>query len=139
MINLHAAITPGQGAAGIPLGTRFECLLEEAKPHQIRRLSEKLSLCDFGPVKVWTKDGLVDQIGVSNGYLGSLPNGVHVGSSIADVEKCCDSTIEEDHEDNLIVCGSPGWCFETEEWAKDSTLAQNRNARVVEIFVFAVD
>jgi hypothetical protein len=38
--------------------------------------------------------------------------------------------------DNLIVPNSLGWCFETQAWGDPKTAANNRNARIVAIFVF---
>src|SRR6185437_9095357 len=76
---------------------------------------------DLGVVKLWTKNGLITQIGVHSGYLGVLENRVRIGSTIAEVEECFGCSVEEDEEDNLIVPNSPGWCFETEEWAKPYT------------------
>src|SRR5215471_3970878 len=99
MIDLDAVITPGHAAGGISLGMRFESLLEKVTPQHISRISESLLLCTFGAVRVWVKDGLINQIGVAEGYRGGLRNGVRIGFSIADVEKCCNSVVQEDHED----------------------------------------
>jgi hypothetical protein len=44
--------------------------------------------------------------------------------------------IEEDAEDNLIVPGSAGWGFETEEWSRNHIDKVDRRAHITAIFVF---
>jgi hypothetical protein len=92
---------------------------------------------DLRAVKVWAKDGLIIQIGVYSGYRGVLQPGIRVGSTISQVEDSFGCSIQEDEEDNLVVPNSPGWCFETEEWKSPQTVSNNRNARIVTIFVFS--
>lgn len=91
---------------------------------------------DFGVVKVWAKDGVIIQVGVHSGYRGMLKPGIRVGSTISEVEKSFDCSVQEDEEDNLVVPNSPGWYFETEGWKGPHTVSNNRNARIVSIFVF---
>lgn len=63
-----------------------------------------------------------------------LAEGVGIGSSIADVERLI-GEVEEDTEDNLIVVGYPGWCFETEKWL-GHRIDDNRSARIISICVY---
>jgi hypothetical protein len=76
----------------------------------------------------------VSLIDVRQGYSGTLPEGIGIGSSIDDVERSI-GMVEEDMQDNLIVVGYPGWCFDTEVWT-GHRLADSRNAKITEIFVF---
>lgn len=91
---------------------------------------------DLGAVKVWSENGVITQIGVSSEYRGALEGGIRIGSTIAEVEDCFGCSVEEDDCDNLVVPGSPGWSFDTEEWSEVHTVQNNRTARIVEIFVF---
>ena len=91
---------------------------------------------DFQAIKLWAKNGIVTQIRVYSGYRGILESAIRIGSTIADVEDCFAFSVEEDEADNLIVPNSLGWCFETQAWGDPKTVANNRNARIVAIFVF---
>jgi hypothetical protein len=90
---------------------------------------------DYKSVRVWIRNGTVDQVGVSAGYAGMLDQVLGVGSTIADVEAHFGEVVEDD-DDCLATVSRPGWCFETEEWTKGHELAQNRDARITEVFVF---
>jgi hypothetical protein len=90
----------------------------------------------LGLVKVWAKDGVIIQVGVYSVYRGMLHPGIRVGSTISEVEESFGCSVEEDEEDNLVVPTSPGWYFETEGWKAPQTVSNNRNARIVSIFVF---
>jgi hypothetical protein len=136
MIDLDAEIIPGVSAAGLLLGSPVEPLLDASKSPARQGRSEERTHLNFGAVKLWCEGGKIQQISVSDGYRGTLPNGVRLGMSIADVENCCSSIVEEDEEDNLIVRGSYGWCFDTEPWGGTQSLAENRGARIIEILVF---
>jgi hypothetical protein len=85
-------------------------------------------------VSVWVREECVCQVGVSQGYSGTLPEGIGIGSSIAEVERLI-GRVEEDVYDNLIVIGYPGWCFETEEWL-GHRIEDNRGARITEVFIY---
>ncbi len=135
VIDLRAPIIPAKTAAGLRLGDSVFALLEEEFPLESGPRGET-TFYDFGSVKVWSLDGSIHQIGVTNGYTGSLSNGVRLGMSIAEVEEAFAASVEEDDEDNLTVVGHPGWCFETEVWKGDHTVAENRHARITKMFVF---
>jgi hypothetical protein len=92
---------------------------------------------DLGSVNVWAKDGVIIQVGVYSGYRGVLQPRIRIGSTISDVEDSFGCSVQEDEEDNLVVPNSPGWCFETEAWKNPKTVGNNRNARIVSIFVFS--
>jgi len=132
MIDLDAPILPGKAAAGISIGTPVNDLLGRSQS------TTKLDglKYDLGAVKVWSENGVITQVGVSSGYRGALEGGIRIGSTIAEVEDCFGCSVEEDDCDNLVVPGSPGWCFDTEEWSGVHTVQDNRTARIVEIFVF---
>lgn len=135
MIDLDAPIIPGKSAAGIFVGSDVSELLSTVGAHSTTKLSDE-ARHDLGLVEVWTKNGVIIQVGVYSGYRGMLHPGIRVGSTISEVEESFGCSVEEDQEDNLVVATSPGWCFETEEWTAPQTLSNNRNARIVSIFVF---
>ncbi|MGH7381027.1 MAG: hypothetical protein ACREKR_02185 [Candidatus Methylomirabilales bacterium] len=130
-IDLTALIEPCKGAAGIRLGEPAENL---PRPLATTRLTDVERL-DFGSVSVWIKAGAVCQIGVREGYRGTLAGVVRIGSTIAEVEQYLGS-VTEDTEGNLVAAGTPGWCFETEEWRSGPTVEANAGARITEIFVY---
>ena len=136
MIDFDAPIVPGKSAAGVFIGSVVSELLATVDAHETTKLSNGESH-DLGTVKVWAKDGMITQIGVYSGYRGVLQPGIRVGSTISDVEESFGCSVEEDEEDNLVVPTSPGWCFETERWKSPQTISNNRNARIVSIFVFS--
>src|SRR5689334_19788729 len=112
MIDLDAPIIPGKSAAGVFVGSAASELLSTVGAHLTTELSAK-ERHDVELVKVWSKDGVIIQVGVYSGYRGMLHPGIRVGSSISEVEESFGCSVEEDEEDNLVVPTSPGWCFET--------------------------
>ena len=110
-IDVTAPIMPGRSAAGIALGS-----LAAELPRPLRKVPlSGLERFEYACVSVWVHQGSVHQVGVRQGYSGTLPEGIGIGSSIADVERLI-GRAQEDDRDNVIVVGYPGWCFETEEW-----------------------
>jgi len=137
--DIDAPIVPGKSAAGILIGTESKSLLSEAQPTATKQLQDGVIRHEFGPVvRVWTRQGVVDQVGVSVGYKGLLDGKIGIGSTIAEIEDWCGCPVEEDEEDNLIAFGRPGWCFETDAWVGDHTVSSNRNAVVNAIFVIPI-
>jgi hypothetical protein len=136
MIDIDAPIVPGKSAAGLSIGGLVSELLVTVRPRSTTTLSSG-ERHDLGAIRVWAKEGVITQIGVYSGCWGVLQPGIRIGSTIADVEDSFGSSVQEDEEDNLVVPDSPGWCFETEEWGMPQTISNNRNARIVSIFVFS--
>ena len=135
MIDIRAPIVPGKLAAGISIGG----LVKELRTTVTTQSTTKLSSgerYDLDVIKLWVKNGVITQICVRSGYRGVLENRISIGSTIGDVEERFGCSVEEDEEDNLIAPNSPGWCFETEEWAKPYTVSNNRNAKITSISVF---
>ena len=131
-IDLTAPIKPGTSAAGIALGERAAQL-----PPPLRRMPlSGLERLDYSSVSVWVRQGSICQVGVRQGYNGKLPQGIGIGSSINDVERLI-GKVQEDVEDNLIVVGCTGWCFETEEWC-GHRIEDNHGARITEIYIYKV-
>lgn len=86
MIDLDAPIIPGKSAAGIFVGSAVSELLSTVGSHSTTKLSDE-ERHDLGLVKVWTKDGMIIQVGVYFGYRGMLYSGIRVGSTISEVEE----------------------------------------------------
>lgn len=138
MLDLDAAIIPGRQAAGIAVGAPVSDVeLKGASPMQ---LGDGVSVYDLGAVKVWTRNGVVDQIGVRASYAGLIgESGIGIGSKLREVAEALGPVLEND-EDDLVVQGMPGICFETEQWRGGpggETVDENLDAKVTEIFVFA--
>lgn len=130
-IDLTAPIEPGKSAAGIALG---EVVAELPRPLRKIPLSG-CELLEYARVSVWVRQGAVCQVCVSQGYSGTLPEGIGIGSSILDVERLI-GKVEEDTYDNLVVIGYSGWCFETEEWL-GHRIEDNHQARITSICVYS--
>jgi hypothetical protein len=139
VIDLDATLKPGKSAAGLKLGTRAALAADAVSPRKRKQLAAEAELVDFGPVLVWTKHGMIIQVGVRDGYRGSVANtAIRIGSTLHDVINAIGQVLEDD-EDNLIVPSLPGLCFETETWRGDpgnQTVAQNLDARITEFFVY---
>lgn len=133
--DLSDPIVPGRSAAGILVGSPVDELLARSQPLQTERRSEYV-LHEFPSVRVWSLGGVITQIGVFEGYRGTLEQKIGIGSSIAEVEDWCGCKVVEDEEDNLIAEGRPGWCFETTVWVGNHRVENNRDATITEIFVY---
>jgi hypothetical protein len=129
-LSLDAPIYPGNSAAGVAIGQGVDSLPE---PLQRVQLGDVVRL-DYTCVSVWLKDGRVNQVGVRQGYIGTLRHCIGIGSSIGDVDRLI-GPVHEDLEDNLVVLGSPGWCFETSRW-RGERLKDDHDSHITAIFVF---
>ena len=138
MFELDAPIVPGIGAAGIRLGAPVQLIRSLAAVPR-RRLDQTLEHIELGPVSVWIRDGLIDQIGVAAGYRGAVAGtDVGIGSTLRQVSTALGEVFEND-EDNLCVDGLPGICLETTLWADApgrETVAHKLDAKIIEIYVF---
>ena len=134
MFDLDAAIIPGESAAGVCVGQTIADILVDEKPNAIVCLRAAIKY-DFGIVHLWVTDGSISQIGLFSGYRGLMQSGIKIGSTIGEIQRAIGPVVEDD-EDNLVVPGSLGWCFETEEWLEGHQPEQNPNAQVSEIYVF---
>jgi hypothetical protein len=129
-LDLGAPIQPGSRAAGIAVG-RPALGLPAPLGREALAKGERL---DYACVSIWVEEGRVKQVGVRSGYGGKLDQVIAIGSSLADVERTV-GAVHEDEEDNLVVSGRPGFCFETATW-RGHRLEDNRDARITAIFVF---
>ena len=143
-MNIEAPIVPGESAAGIQLGSPIEEILKEQELH----LSPEEVVNPLVPlpiitryrsamVDLWVKEGIVEQIMVYDGYRGKLMETIGLGSTIADIERQI-GAVEEDEEDNLVIRGFPGLCFEIEGYFPDLKDPAFRHAPIKEICVFSL-
>src|SRR5688500_14542042 len=107
MFDLNAPIIPGESAAGIRVGQPVDSILAGDTPDAVVEL-HGCTRFEFGPVRLWVTNGKVSQVGVYAGYLGSLRQGVGVGSTLGQVQLTLGRVVE-DEEDNLVVEGMHGW------------------------------
>jgi hypothetical protein len=134
MFDLDAPIVPGKGAAGISLGSPMQSLLTKERPEAVDE-RRGCTRYDFGVVRIWVGPGGIDQVGVSRGYRGALDGIIRIDHH-RENQSSLRSIGRGRRGRHLVVPGSPGWCFETEQWIEGRILGQNRKARVVEIYVF---
>ena len=138
MLDLNAAIVPGRSAAGIALGARASDLGFRTDPSRLD-LGQGVSVCDLGPVRVWIREGMVDQIGVRAPYAGAIETGgIRIGSTLREVAEALGRVFEDD-EDNLIVADCAGLSFETGQWRGEpgrEIVDENLDAKITAIFVF---
>ena len=136
LIDLRAPIEPGKTAAGLSIGDAVE-KLSQAGCSTTRKLADGLELFDFGPIRIWARGGVIDQIGVRGEYSGHvIGTTIGIGSTIQQVRDAIGPVLEDD-EDNLIVAHLDGVCFETGTWRGGRTVEENLDAKLTDIFVFA--
>jgi len=133
-MNLTDPIVPGISAAGVSIHDPIQQILA-AHPSEVADRFGTTEKYVFDGISLWARDGRVTQIGVRAPYTGKIAGKVGLGSTIGDVTAAL-GEVAEDTDDSLIVKGSAGWCFETEQWKRRGGLRDNRNAQVTEIFVF---
>ncbi len=139
VLDFTAPMEPGKGAAGFTLGDSSEKLLESYGGTK-RKLDHGQEFFDFGPVCVWAKDGVIDQIGVRGGYTGRLIGSIGIGSTIQQVMDAI-GLVAEDDDDTLVAPDVAGLCFETEGWhgsPGSETVEDNLDARITQMFVFVL-
>ena len=128
--NLDAPIVPGKSAAGVSIGDSIEDILMQLKPFTITELPQEKRY-HFGSVNLWVNnEGKVKKIGLYPGYRGKIKNFIGIGSKISEVLESL-GTVVIDEEDNLVVHGLPGWCFESSEWHSPQQLRPIHQARLV--------
>jgi hypothetical protein len=134
MMDVEAPIRPGYGAAGLALGGSADALgCDEGS----RTWLGDREVIDLGVVVVWVRAGFIEQICVRRSYAGAIAGTeVRIGSTLQQVGDVFGPVFEDD-EDNLVVSGLPGLCFETERWRGDG-VAQNLDAKITEICVFSI-
>ena len=135
MFDIKAPIEPGQSAAGIRIGTSAREILSHGEPQQTDRFRETDKLV-FPFVTLWVRDGRVQQVAVRAPYEGRIGDQIGIGSTVKDIESTLGKVVQ-DKEDNLTVTGSPGWCFEADQWSPGGGGGRNRQARISEIFIFS--
>jgi hypothetical protein len=134
--DLDAPIVPGVSCAGILVGTEMGAL--SSVPEPALRSDQIYRFHHFQSVRVLSVRGIVVQVGALEGYRGLLDGKIGIGSTIAEVEEWCACRVEEGEDDELVATGMSGWCFETDEWKGNHTVAMNRESRITAIFVHAM-
>ena len=138
VFNLDAPIVPGKSAAGISIDDSIEDILLQAKPFTITDLSQEKRY-QFGSVSLWVNDkGKIKQIGLHPGYRGKIAESIGIGSTISEIIGSL-GVVVEDEEDNLVVEGSPGWCFDSSQWRLLPSGVPDTSATVTEIYIFHLD
>jgi hypothetical protein len=134
--DLKAPIIPGKSAAGVQLGGNISKILAWAKPVTITPLTQGKCYY-FGSVELWVNnESKVTQIGLHAGYQGKVANTIGIGSTLGEVAASVGPVIE-DEEDNLVVQGLAGCCFETHQWQQQKNALPDFTAKINEIYVFS--
>ena len=131
--DLDAPISPGVSSAGILIGTTVEALL--ASTHPLASSGERFGFHRFPSVKVWSTEGTVRMVGVSEGYRGLVDGRIGVGSSLQDVEDWCAGKVDRGKYNTLIATGRAGLSFITERWNDDQQVGIDPTDRLTAIFV----
>jgi hypothetical protein len=135
VFNLDAPIVPGKSAAGISIDDSIEAILLQVQPFTITDLSQEKRY-QFGSVSLWVNnEGKIKQIGLYPGYRGKIAELIGIGSTISEVIGSL-GVVVEDEDDNLVVEGSPGWCFESSQWQLSPSGVPDTSATVTEIYIF---
>ena len=134
MFDLNAPIIPGESAAGVRLGQPIKDILAYQSPDVVTEIND-LEKYQFGSVHLWVNAGKISQIGLYAEYRGRLKESIGIGSTIEEVQNSL-GKIEEDEDDNLVVAGISGFCFETEEWLDSHQPEKNPEAKISELYVF---
>lgn len=137
-LDLGAVIYPNEGAAGLVLGATVDAL-RRLPQTRVEQHAGQLERLDHGPVVVWARNGLIEQVCVRAGYAGQvLATGVHVGDTLGKATSAL-GVLVEDAEDGLVAVGIPGLSFETEAWEGvpgHETPGENLGVAITEIHVF---
>ena len=86
-------------------------------------------------VDLWVENGVIVQIMVHGRFHGLIQGRIGLGSTLAEIEDNFGSC-EEDEEDNLVINGLPGLCFEIDGSFADLKNRSARHAVIKEIYVF---
>ena len=135
-INLQAPIIPGESIGSIKVKTNIN-QVENFNSFEQERVINKyfpdldLIIYKTDSVSFWVKKGFITQIMAHGNYEGKLFDLIGIGSTINDIEKLIDP-VDEDNEDNLIIEGIKGLCFEV-RLPPDNDL---NSTPIAEIFVF---
>jgi hypothetical protein len=134
--DLHAPIVPGVSSAGILIGTTVEALV--ASTHPAGASGEHHGFHRFPSIKVWSIEGTVRMVGVSEGYRGQVDGRIGIGSTLGDVEDWCACKVDRGKYNTLIATGMPGLSFITdisEGWNDDVQVGIDPTDRLTTIFV----
>jgi hypothetical protein len=134
MLQLNDEIVPGISAAGIALGSNIETVLRKVEPKSITELNGCIRY-DFGEICLWESGGVIDQIGLVLGYTGKLSKKIGVGSTLKELENEF-GEISEDEDDNLIVEGLLGVCFESDAFKNMGGVDKSDSSKIIGIYVF---
>lgn len=145
MLDLDAPIIPGEGAAGIRVGSRIAELPADvlARFSVERRVNPclpnaVLTLYRSDAVTLTVENRVIDQIEMHGDYRGRLRGAVGIGSTVAEVEARIGPVIK-DGEDNLSIHDISGLCFEVDGVLDHSTPADDpilRPLPIKRIFVY---
>ena len=134
MFDLDADIVPGTGAAGVRLGQPVTDVLSRVDPIRVTELHGSCRY-EFGSVDLWVKAGAIFQIGLYQGYRGLIDRRIGIGSTLAELEREL-GRVSEDDDDNLVVAGVHGFCFETDHWKAGREPQENPDAVISQLYVF---
>lgn len=134
MLRLNDEIVPGVGAAGITLGSNIAPVLKGVDPKSISHLPS-CTRYDFGEVCLWESRGVIDQIGIVHGYTGKISEKIGVGSTLKELESEL-GEISEDEDDNLIVEGLLGVCFESDAFKTMGGTDKSDSSKIIGIYVY---
>lgn len=142
-MDIEAPIIPGQNAAGIQPGSPVEEIVARQEiDFQIEEINDPLAIRAVplicyrsAMVDLWIEEGIIIQIMVHGAYRGKLKNVIGLGSTLADIEAHIGDW-QEDEEDNFVIPGLPGLCFEVAGYFPNLEDPALRSAPIDRICVF---
>jgi hypothetical protein len=134
-INIKAPIIPGESIGEIKLGININQIENFNSFKQERVINEYFPDLDLiiyktDLVNFYVEKGIITQIMAHGNYLGKLNNLIGIGSTMNDIEKLI-GPVDEDNEDNLIIEGIKGLCFDFE-----SGPIYSNSTPIAKIYVF---
>ena len=140
MLDLDAPIDPRRSAGGLTLGCMVDDILAVHAPLRVIQFrgddspgAGPVIIHSFGAIRTWSVRGIVQQIGVFEGYRGrtvmgsatgiatgsstrNAADGIGIGSTLAEVRAVYGVDVVRDGE-MVAIPGVPGLGIETTDWA----------------------
>lgn len=143
MLDVAAPIEPGRGLGGLAIGAAVDAILGQHRPLRVIEIPgddedpDGVTIHSFGSIRTWSVKGRIVQIGAFEGYAGTTPEGIGIGSTIAELAATCGEARPSGADGFIVLPSRPGVGIETTEWSTGGK--PDPDARIVQIYVHAID